>query len=212
MTGTPSTTTKSGLLLELLGGPLWGGKQCQPVRGHRIIPHCKLGPQRSPSGMWCRSLSFPGRSPMAAGVPQAHAAGRRGFLFLTPALWPPSALPHLLWPPQSSHASFSPIWPHGCNVLGKGPCGPFPHIIQKWPCSVPWRAAGNGKAWQTMKPKCPFSVTPGLLLPLVCFLLQYKNHTFFIKTEKQQEQEQKGTRSTWSRSLGSRSPPDPEGT
>ena len=124
--------------------------------------------------MWCRSLSFPGRSPMAAGVPQAHAAGRRGFLFLTPALWPPSALPHLLWSPQSPHASFSPIWPHGCNLLGKGPCGPFPHIIKKWPCSVPWRAAGNGKAWQTMKPKCPFSVTPGMLLPLVCFLPQYK--------------------------------------
>ena len=74
------------------------------------------------------------------------------------------------------------------------------------------RAAGNGKAWQTMNPECPVSVTPGLLLPLVCFLLQNKNHSFFIKTEKQPEQEQKGTQSTWSRSLGSRSPPDPEAT
>lgn len=182
---------------------------CQGTQDH---PPLQVGSPEEPFWDVVQELELPWQVPYGSWGPPGPCCWQEGFSFLTPALWPPSALPHLLWSPQSPHASFSPIWPHGCNVLGKGPCGPFPHIIQKWPCSVPWRAAGNGKAWQTMKPKCPFSVTPGLLLPLVCFLLQYKNHTFFIKTEKQQEQEQKGTRSTWSRSLGSRSPPDPEGT
>ena len=133
-------------------------KVCQPVRGHMIIPHCRLGPQalkgqQSLAAMWCSRSNLPGRSPLAAGVPWGHAAGRRGFLLLTAALWPPSALPRCLWSPQSPHASFSPVWPRGCNILGKGPRGPFPPIIRKWPCSVPWEGCWKRKSLANDEPR-----------------------------------------------------------
>lgn len=137
MTGTPSTTTKSGSLLELLGGPLCKGKQCQQVRvtppqaEATTAPPCSgpLGPAR----MWCRSSSL-----WLGNGAVHHGHTWRAEVFLSslpraPCLSPP-ALPCCLCAPQLPHAPFLPHLTPGLGLMAMnswagGPYGPFQQNI-----------------------------------------------------------------------------------
>ena len=146
MTGTPSTTTKSGSLLELRGGPLGKERQCQCVRVTRQAraeatggPHCSRGPQgprRAPEP--CRDAVQKNQPPRLGRLCQGALPPQplRGAGVSSPVLCP-LACPvcSLLMLPASLSDLWA--WPYECSLVSRGPCGPFrPSVsIPPW---CPW--------------------------------------------------------------------------